>query len=433
MTQTAPQPAPPASPPGKRRATTPARTSSSGAAADDGRDLTEDVPRLLGRLQGAAVAVCLAFAVVAVVVQVLSWQANGRAADNTEQVVRVQQIQSLLLRADAVATNSYLSGGLEPADARAEYDQAVDDVLRLIADAAEAQPADREALADLNATVSQYTTSVAQARELNRQDKTIGIAYVNDAGRTLRGTAQPIVAALVDANTDRAEGELDGQHPWWLLGVGVIALFALHLLNRALARRFHRRVNLGLAAAAVAIGFLTLVTTAHALIESIGNGETRDGAYRTAIDEATARTAANDAKANESRGLINRGAGTTVYEPLWDAQAEMVDELATPETLGLWQQYVAAHDAVRERDDRGEWAAAVQLAVDRQDGSATALLDAFDAQAADVVAAEGAEAADGFRGGGTISVVLIVLTALGGLGAAGAAARGIDQRRKEYA
>ena len=93
--------------------------------------LRADTPRLLNRLQVLAVTACVLFGVVAALLQVLAWQANGRAADNTEQVVRVQEIKSLLLRADALATNSFLVGGLEPAEARAEYDDAIDDVLRL--------------------------------------------------------------------------------------------------------------------------------------------------------------------------------------------------------------------------------------------------------------------------------------------------------------
>ena len=90
-----------------------------------------------------------------------------------------------------------------------------------ITDAADAQPADRAVLADLNASVASYTTTVAQARDYNRQQLPIGIAYLNDAEATLRGDALPAVEALVDANTGRAEDEMHGQHPFWLVGLGV--------------------------------------------------------------------------------------------------------------------------------------------------------------------------------------------------------------------
>ncbi len=45
--------------------------------------------------------------------------------------------------------------------------------------------------------------------------------------------------------------------------------------------------------------------------------------YQAAIDEAEARTAANDAKAAEALGLINRGAGAS-YESAFFAPASAI-------------------------------------------------------------------------------------------------------------
>lgn len=128
-----------------------------------------DVPRLLNRWQVLAVAACLLFAALTAGLQVLSWNANRAAADNTEQLVRVQNIQSTLFRADALATTAFLVGGLEPPEQRQAYDDAIDQVTRQIADAAEAQPADREVLAALNAAVNDFTSTNVQARDYNRQ------------------------------------------------------------------------------------------------------------------------------------------------------------------------------------------------------------------------------------------------------------------------
>ncbi|CAN5479576.1 hypothetical protein BH09ACT12_BH09ACT12_22700 [soil metagenome] len=392
---------------------------------------TEDVPRLLNRLQVLAVVACVLFAVVATVLQVLSWQANGRAADNTEQVVRVQQIQTSLLRADAVATTAFLVGGLEPSEARATYDAAIDDVLRLITDAAEAQPADRQVLADLNVEVRAYTTAVAQARDYNRQNFVIGIAYLNSAGDALRSDAIPIVQALVDAKSERAVDEMGGQHPFWLFLIGLIAVGALFLVNGQLARRFHRRVNVGVAAAGIVVAVLTLSVTAHASSRSADNSSTRDGAYQTAVAEASARTAANDAKAQESQGLINRGSGAA-YEELFDDSATIVEQNASPDTLALWRPYVDVHDQVRSLDNDGDWDGAVALATSGEDDAPTAALDAFDQAAAGVVDEAAAEATDSFGSGGAISIALAILTLLGGLAAAAAATWGINQRRREY-
>ena len=427
MTQ-ATQPAPVAAP-----ASAPAvPASSAGVGAGPAVALhTEDVPQLLNRLQVIGVAACLVFAVLSALLQLLSWQASGRAADNTEQVVRVQKIQSSLLRADALATNAFLVGGLEPAAARAAYDAAINDVLRLVADAADAQPADRAVLADLNVAVRTYTTAVAQARDYNRQNLVIGIAYLNNASDSLRGEALPIVKALVDANSSRATDEMGGQHPYWLFGLGALAIALLWVVNRSIARRFHRRLNVGVTAAAVLLIVLTLLTALHASSRNSTNEETRAGPYTRAIEEASARTAANDAKAQESQGLINRGSGSA-FEVQWQEAAAIVEESASPATLRLWNAYVTAHRAIRTLDDEGRWDDARLAATDTAPMAATALLDEVDHSAEQLTTAAADQATSDFRSGGFTSLVLIVFTLLGGLVAAAAVTRGINQRRREY-
>ncbi|MFB9314173.1 hypothetical protein [Nocardioides plantarum] len=403
-----------------------------GSAARATGPFSENVPRLLNRLQALAVAACLVFGVAAAVVQVLSWQAAGRAADNTEQVVLVQRIQSLLLRADAVATNSYLSDGLEPADARAEYDEAIDDVLRLITLAAEAQPADRNVLVELNQKVSAYTNAVSQARDYNRQQLPIGIAYLNEAGSTLRTEAQPILTALVDTNSARAEDEMHGQHPFWLLGLGLLALLVLFWANRQVAQRFRRRFNLGLVVAAAVVAVLAVVTAGHAVLKNNDDDATRDGAYTEAIEAATARTAANNAAAFDSLGLVNRGSGQSLYEPLYDAQSQLVLDNTDGELQQLWRAYDGVHDKIRGDDNDGRWNAAVATAISTDAQSPRARLASFDDAAAAVVDSAGQEASDGFRDGEILSIALAIITLLGAILAAGAATRGIDVRRREF-
>src|SRR3954462_14687805 len=69
-----------------------------------------------------------------------SQAAVERAANNTAQVVRAQSIHVDLLRADAVATNAFLIGGLESPDSRARYESAMARVASGVAEAAAAQP-----------------------------------------------------------------------------------------------------------------------------------------------------------------------------------------------------------------------------------------------------------------------------------------------------
>ena len=139
---------------------------------------------------------------------------TAAAADNTEQLVRVQNIQSTLFRADALATNAFLVGGLEPPEQRQAYDDAIDQVTRQIADAAQAQPADSEVLAALNAAVNRYTTT-----NRRRPATTTGRAS-RSAREYLRGASNE--PARRGAAADRGPGrgqlrraprsELGGQH-----------------------------------------------------------------------------------------------------------------------------------------------------------------------------------------------------------------------------
>ena len=392
----------------------------------------EDVPRLLNRLQVAAVAVCLVFGVLAAMLQLLGWQANGRAADNTEQLVRVQEIQSSLLRADALATNAFLVGGLEPAEQRAEYDAALDDVLRGITDAAEAQRADREALAALNSEVAAYASAIAQARDNNRQGFPIGSEYLQEAGRDLRAEALPIIQELVSANSERAEDEMSGQHPIWLFWVGILALAALWWVNRQIAKRFHRRFNVGLAAAAAAIAVVTLLAVFLSQDQSGDNDALVDGSYQDAADGAAVRTLANDAKANESLLLVKRGSGQE-FQDAWLEAAAQVEDLASGDTLTAWGRYVPLHEEIVALDASGDWTGAVQAATTRADDGASAALDAVDrsAQADADQAAE--QTTDTLRSGRTYALVLTTATLLVGLVAGALCAWGINQRRKEYA
>lgn len=393
------------------------------------RSMTENVPQLLNRLQVAAVAVCLIFGVLAGLVQLLAWQAGDRAADNTEQLVRVQNIETSLYRADALASNAFLSGGLEPAEQRAEYDETIASVLREIAEAAEAQPADRDVLSTLNQRVTDYTSGVTQARDNNRQAFPIGAQYLREASGALRVDATAALDALADANTARAEDEMETQHPWWLLGLAVLAIAGLWLVNRSIARRFHRRFNKGLVLAALGIAVLTFFTVSYASSQNGANDELRQGAFKEAIDEATARTSANDAKALESKRLIDRASGEEVDAP-WQAAAAVVDEHTS--YAGLWADYTAAHADVDALDVEGDWEGAVAQATSTQPGGSTFAFEIFDKTSEAAIEAAGREASEELSSNG-VGLVLTLVTLLVGVLGAAVATWGINQRRREYA
>ena len=84
-----------------------------------------DTPSRLRLLSlGVVVAGVLTGMVGALVFSALAYSL-ARAEADTNQLIRVQQIQTNLLIADATATNAFLVGGLEPPAQRAQYDAAL--------------------------------------------------------------------------------------------------------------------------------------------------------------------------------------------------------------------------------------------------------------------------------------------------------------------
>lgn len=429
MSQTA---TPAAAPPPPAAAPASAPAAAAPATAAQPAPSYVDTPALLNRWQLIGMSVAIVFGIVSALVQFASWQSDGRAADDTEQLVRVQEIQSSLLRADALATNAFLVAGLEDPAQRAEYDDAIDVVLRDIADAADAQPADRKALAALNEQVDTYSTYIAQARANNRQGFPVGAGYQKAASDQLRNEAIPILDALVKANTDRADGAMGGQHPIWLAVLGLIVLAGLWWLNRELARTFRRRFNKGLVIAAAIVAAVSVVTAAGAWIRDSSNDSLRDGEFQDAVSSAVARTAANDAKANESLRLIARGSGA-VNETIWGEKAAVVEKNVPAADLGDWNTYTERHQTIVELDDSNKWSDAVDIATtDDEESGATAPFDRFDASLADDITQASDAAIDDLRSGRVIALVLSALTLLLGVGASLAVARGIGERRREF-
>ena len=404
---------------------------------DEGaRMLAARVPTTLNRLRLGAIVICVLFGAVTALQLALSWQANRTAAADTEQLVRVQGIKSSLLRADALATNAFLVGGLEPAERRAAYDDAVDQTIRSITDAADAQPADRAALNALSSAVLDYIGDMELARANNRQGLPVGGAYLRKASSELRSTALPIVDELVSANSDRAQDAMGAHHPWYVFLPALVGVVLLWLVNRWIGRHFRRRVNPGVFLALAAIAIVGVVAAFVVNGQQNQNDELAAGDYQAVVDGSTARTAANDAKANESLRLIARGSGQA-FEDAWVAAARTVDQaLLSPSLSGLqgsWSTYKSQHQQIVDLDTGGQWDDAVAAATSTEAGSSSDTFAEFDTQLQDALSFSGSVTTDTLTTGNSVLLALAALAVLAGLVGAFFAASGINQRLKEYA
>ena len=427
----APAPPPTAVAPAGAAAPPAAATTPAAAAPRSGMD----TPRRL-RLLGLAV---LALGVLTGLVGALVFSALAyslaRAEADTDQLVRVQQIQTNLLIADATATNAFLVGGLEPAAQRAQYDSALTTTGALIAQAARAQPADADALAALNQQVVAYTGAIEQARANNRQGLPVGAQYLRAASAQLRAEALPIADNLVAANADRAEDRMEVWIGLVFVIFAALALAALVVGQVWLARRFRRTFNRGMLAGSVLllvllVGGIVLLVNLNSSVSAI-----RSGSFAAVNAAAGARIEASNAKSNESLTLIARGSGAA-FETAWKNSAASVTEdlnqLGRNAPTSEWNTYVDVHNEIRKLDDGGQWDQAVARATGTGKDSGNTAFNAFDARLAKTLDQSSQDAAGGLSSWQPVLIIAAILALLGGLAVALLARSGVATRLREY-
>ena len=258
----------------------------------------------------------------------------GGARDGTDvighqaapQVVRSADLYFALSDMDAQAANLLLFGGdpdytaprKETLDTyeqrRTQADNDLQRVTEAVADDAAGQRAVRTVIGELG----QYEALVARAQLLEEQahapagrPSADALAAYHQATDLLRQRLLPAVddvtranAAVVDRNYTDQRDALSGG--WWtILVTGLLALAALGLLQRVLAVRFRRLVNVPLAATTLLalaglITALTLTSRAdHQLVVAKSNS------FDSVIALSRARAVAYDLNADESRYLTD--------------------------------------------------------------------------------------------------------------------------------
>ena len=359
----------------------------------------------------------------------------SRAEADTAQLIRVQQIQTNLLAADATATNAFLVGGLEPPAQRATYDQALTTASGLIAEAAQAQPADAETLAALNQRVLAYAGSIEQARANNRQGLPIGAQYLRVASTQLRGEALPILDTLVATNAERASVRMDMRLGAVFVVLTLLALAAMIAGQLWLASRFKRRINVGMLAASIVLLAALVGGTIGLQQLSDAVRSIQTGSFAAVNAAADARIDASNAKSNESLTLIARGSGGA-FETAWKASSDSVvtnlDRLGPAAPAAEWTRYMEVHNKIRALDDGGQWDNAVALATGSGPESANTAFNAFDAQLDATLDQVSQEASAGLSRPQPILVVGAILALLLGLAAALLGRRGVAARLREY-
>ncbi|SMG10450.1 hypothetical protein [Agreia pratensis] len=434
-----PPPVPQAAPQQNAPSTTAVQSQGAPAAAPAKK--TRSTPATLRLLLAVSVLASLAFGAAGF--QTGSSQAGATADASAEaaQLIGIQSVRNDLVRADAIAANAFLVGGLEPADQRAEYDTAIDDATREITRLAADDKAGDTDFAKVNAEVAIYTGLIEQARANNRQGFPVGAAYLSQASALLNDSTLPLLEALVLASADRAAGSFSALTVSlvWLL-IALAALIALIWVHLWITRRSHRYLNWPLLIAAVAmllvgvVGVITFSNTTGAAIEA------RQNSYAKTLALSQAYTSATEAKSLESFTLIKRGSGQTleadVQTAIGDAKTRLdsngKDYLIGDDLRNGFDSWVEKHKEIRELDDAGRWDDAVAKAIDQKSGSANAAFTAFSTATQDDIASSAATTTDALGTGGAQSALLGWLFLVAGLAAAVLSWRGVSLRLKEY-
>jgi hypothetical protein len=414
--------------------TTPAGRFSAGLATTPGR---------LALATTVAVVACLVLAVTGFLAGNGQSAALRDAQRDAAQLVGTQELRNHLVATDATATNAFLVGGLEPTEARASYETSLSEAAQAVPSlAATARGAGEAAnLATVADSVQRYAGLVESARANNRQGFPVGAAYLDQASAALREEVLPTIDEVAVSTSERVDDDLTSVSLAQALLIFVLlALVALGAVQLWLARRTHRVLNTGLAAASVALLVGGVVAAAAVLG---GNGVARSvasGPYAATVATSEALSLATDAKSMESFTLIKRGSGADFEESyqtsLTDARALLAQADAASDTssdlrplLDAWDE---KHAAIRELDDGGRWDDAVTAATATGEDSAGAAFTAFSAEAQTDVAATSSAAVDRLGSAATTAQIAAWVALVLGVAGAVAAAAGMNVRLKEY-
>jgi hypothetical protein len=388
--------------------------------------------RLLGAI---SVVACLAFGVAGFFFVNHLDNSLGEERAHAAQLVRIQTIRTSLVKADANATNAFLVGGLEPADARAGYIDGIKTAAATLAEASTAESGTNSQLQAVNEVLATYTGLVESARANNRQGFPIGAAYLRQASQTLRDDALPQLEALVGAERDRVDHSSNdvgnGQDGLLLVLVAVVA--ALIVVQVWLFRRTNRVFNPLLAAATVLVLLTGVISLGVIGWSRDRDNQAREGPYAQTVALATVRIDGFDAKSSESLTLIARGSGQA-FEDHFQAVAteagNAARQVADSDTTRTFRAYLARHVEVRSADDGGKYEQAVKLATGT--GAANTAFAEFETASGRALTAQSTKLADDLAHARFPLLALSLLLLFAGLAAAVAARQGIALRLAEY-
>jgi len=349
-----------------------------------------------GRLRffAALLAVALLFVgIVAVTAARDRRQATHAVATETEPVlVEADTLYSSLSDADATATTTFLTGGLEPPARRRRYlrdlhtaSAELTALAREVGDSTDAGAS----VSTIASSLPLYSGEIETARANNRQGLPIGAAYLRSASGRMRGTILPAAGRLYDIEARRLASDYESGVSSWSFAVlvfaGLAALALLVLAQLYVMRLSNRIFNLPLLGASLLlVGLVAWAATSFALEQNALSRAQRDGSDSVEVLSAT-RILLLRAESDESLALVARGGGDAyaadfaavtralgapdgAHGLLADAGALATrthTDTAFGDFAGTLRRFEAVHGRIGALEASGEFPAAVSVAVGR--------------------------------------------------------------------
>lgn len=369
-------------------------------------------------------------------------------------LVQAVTLYSSLSDANATATTTFLTGGLEPPARRARYlsdlRTASRSLSRLTRELA-GSPASRAAVATIADQLPVYSGVIESARANNRQGFPVGAAYLRQASQLLTTSILPAAGQLYQTEATRLGDDYSsGTATAALVTFAVVVIAAVLLLilvQRYLALTTHRIFNLPLLAASV----LVVILSVWGVIGLTSEQNALAAAQRRGSDPvellAATKILISRAQSDESLTLANRGSDETDpadFDAVMRALAPSGPLLAGVTSIagasenggkGELAATLAAYRAQHAQLDRlvndGNTPGAIKLAVDSA-ASTTSPSNRLSAQLATQIQAAqgrfGRSASDATSALAGLSLAGIVLTVLAAL----LALLGLRMRINEY-
>jgi alkylhydroperoxidase/carboxymuconolactone decarboxylase family protein YurZ len=368
--------------------------------------------------------------------------------------VQAQQLYRSLSDADATAASAFLEGGVEPAALRDRYQSDIAAASAALAAVTTGSDTSRADIDRLTAQLPVYTGLVETARTYNRLGRPLGAAYLREASGLMRTQLLPAAQRVYADETRQLGADRSGGagFPWVAVPLLLLTLAGLILAQRWLSRRTRRLLNLGLlVATAAAVVLLAWTTVSWAAIQGHLSAADRAGSGQVEL-LAQARIAALQARADESLTLVARGSGGDFETDFGKTMKTLAGDdglggllararqqagdpgvrlavIAAQRDVKDWQ---AAHKQVRDKDNGGDNAGAVALAIGSGGGTAASAFTKLDTDLATAIAGANtafdreARAASGDLTGAVPGHVVLTLILLAGV------IFGLQQRIAEY-